>query len=160
MFWLLFLLFVAVPTVELALLVKIGQTVGLLPTVALVLGTGALGAWLARRQGLGVLGTVRTELAAGRMPASALGDGILILFAAAVLLTPGVLTDVVGFLCLVPAVRGGLKRWLWNRFQTKLQRGEAQVIIDVRDYRTAPDGEGGDGPPSPPRALPPGGPES
>lgn len=155
MFWLLLVLFVAIPTLELAILVQLGQTVGLVPTVALVLGTGALGAWLARRQGLGVLRTVQAELQAGRMPAGAMVDGLIILLAAAVLLTPGVLTDVVGFLFLVPAVRRVFKGWLWRRLQRLAQRGNAQVIVDVRDYRASSEPyDGAEGEP-PLRTLPP-----
>ncbi len=97
-----------VPLVELALLLQVAERVGSLPTVALVVFTGALGAVLARRQGLRAWSEVQRELARGRSPGSALVDGLAILVGAAFLLTPGILTDAVGFGLLVPRAR----RWL------------------------------------------------
>lgn len=134
-FFSLFLLFTAIPLVELWLLVVLGRRVGLLPTIALVLFTGALGAYLARTQGLQTLGRIREELDAGRMPAAALLDGLLILVAGAVLLTPGLLTDVFGFSLLLPATRNGLRRalggWLKKRFvpTSPMRRDEGEVIV-------------------------------
>ena len=125
----LLLLFIAVPLVELVLLVEIGQRVGLLATVAIVILTGALGASLARRQGVTTLAHLRTELDAGRLPAEAIVDGVLILLAAAVLVTPGVLTDVVGFLCLVPACRRVLKVYLKRRFERIVRSGNVGVTV-------------------------------
>ena len=105
MFLRLFLLFTAVPLVELYLLIRIGRVIGVVPTIAIVVVTGALGAALARHQGLGVLRRLQEDLVAGRPPTGALVDGLLILVAAAMLLTPGLITDAVGFLLLVPAGR-------------------------------------------------------
>jgi UPF0716 protein FxsA len=99
------LLFVTVPLAELALLVWVGRRVGLVPTVALVVVTGIAGAALARWQGLATLDRFRAALDAGRLPHRELVDGVLILVAGAVLLTPGLLTDLAGFLLLVPPVR-------------------------------------------------------
>lgn len=99
------LLFVTVPLAELALLVWVGRRMGLVPTVALVVATGLAGAALARWQGLATLARFRAALDAGRLPHGELVDGTLILVAGAVLLTPGLLTDVAGFLLLVPPVR-------------------------------------------------------
>lgn len=102
--------------VELALLIEIGKRIGLLPTLALIVVTGIVGAALARQQGLEVLERLRGELGRGTLPTDALVDGALVLMAGAVLLTPGVLTDLFGFLCLIPAsrkyIRAGLTRWL------------------------------------------------
>ncbi|MBI5368227.1 MAG: FxsA family protein [Planctomycetes bacterium] len=105
MFFWLFALFTLVPIVELSLLIQIGGRLGVLPTLALVFGTGALGAWMARRQGLRALHAVQADLTAGRMPAESLLDGILILLGAVLLITPGVLTDALGLALLVPPVR-------------------------------------------------------
>ena len=126
---LLFLLFVVVPLIELALLIQIGQLVGTLPTVALVVFTGMLGAYLARRQGLGVLAKVRSESAEGRLPAGQLVDGMLILIAGAVLMTPGVLTDLLGFFFLVPAGRALVKAYLARRFQRAVDRGDVTMRV-------------------------------
>ena len=101
----LILLFTTVPLVELALLLWIGSRVGVVPTIALILLTGVLGATLARHQGFATWRRFDAALAAGRLPGRELAEGLLILIAGAVLLTPGVLTDAAGFLILVPAVR-------------------------------------------------------
>lgn len=99
------LLFVAVPLAELAILVWLGRRLGLLPTVALVVLTGIVGAALARWQGLAALSGLRAALDAGRLPHREVVDGVLVLVAGAMLLTPGLLTDTAGFLLLVPALR-------------------------------------------------------
>ena len=125
----LLLLFIVVPVVELALLIQLGKLVGLLPTLALIVVTGALGAFLARRQGLAVIDQVRGEMADGRIPAGAVVDGVIILLAAAVLMTPGVLTDACGFLCLVPAFRRWLKGVLKRRFERAVERGDAAFSV-------------------------------
>ena len=91
----LLVLFIAVPVVELALLIEIGQrvgTVGTVGTIGLIMGTGIVGAALARQQGISTLARLRADLDAGRWPAEPIVDGVLILVAAAVLITPGVLT--------------------------------------------------------------------
>ncbi len=110
----LLLLFILVPLAELFLLIEIGKLIGTLATLTIIVCTGILGAFLARRQGIGVLQQIRIELANGRLPATQLADGIIILLAGAVLITPGVLTDVLGFLCLIPASRKIIKNILWR----------------------------------------------
>ena len=105
MFFYLAALFVIVPLVELALLIGLGGRVGVLPTVALVVVTGIAGASLARAQGLATLRRFQEAMAGGRLPHRELVEGILILIAGAVLLTPGLLTDVAGFTLLVPPIR-------------------------------------------------------
>jgi len=130
MFLRLLLLFTVVPLVELFLLVKLGTVVGVGPTIGLVIFTGVLGAWLARQQGLGVLRRLRVELAEGRLPAGALIDGLLILVAGAVLLTPGLLTDALGFVLLVPPSRAVVRRIVAARFARR-KESERPEIIDV-----------------------------
>ena len=88
--------FVAVPLLELAILLQIGQWIGLPSTIALVVTTGVAGAALARRQGIRAFLAVQRELASGRLPGRSLLDGLAILVGGALLLTPGVLTDVIG----------------------------------------------------------------
>lgn len=136
MFFRLFLLFTLVPLVELGLLIKIGNFVGVLPTIALVVFTGALGAWLARSQGLKTLHRVQQEWAGGQIPTDALLDGMLILVAGAVLLTPGLLTDLAGFFLLTPFGRGKVRTAVTNYFRRRAQRAEPDVIvIDQRPPR-------------------------
>src|SRR5688500_14167641 len=120
--WLFFLLIV-LPVAEIALLIAIGREVGLAATVGLLLLTGLLGAFLARRQGLEVGRKVQSEMAAGRAPAGQLVDGALILLAGVLLIIPGVLTDVLGFFCLLPAGRTFLKAWVRRRFEAGLRSG-------------------------------------
>ena len=123
----LLLLFVSVPVIELVLLIEIGQRVGTLATIGLIIVTGVVGASLARQQGLATLGRVRADLNDGRLPAESLMDGVLILIAAAVLLTPGVLTDAVGFLLLIPVCRRWLKQWLKRKFERVARAGTVNV---------------------------------
>jgi len=129
MAWLL-LLFIVIPVAELALLIEIGSHVGLPATLALVVVTGAVGAYLARRQGLGVLAEIHNR-AAGEIPLGEIVDGVIILIAGAVLMTPGVLTDAFGFFCLVPAGRRVVKRFLRRRFEAAIERGNVFVSVDA-----------------------------
>jgi len=119
----LLLLFILVPLVELFLLIEIGRLIGTLSTLTIIVCTGILGAFLARRQGIGVLQQIRTEIANGRLPASQLADGVIILLAGAVLITPGVLTDALGFLCLIPASRKIIKKRLWRWLESAVHDG-------------------------------------
>ena len=115
------------PVVELVLLIEIGQRVGTLPTIGLIVGTGIVGASLARQQGINTLARLRTDLDGGRLPTQAIVDGVLILVAAALLLTPGVLTDFFGFFCLIPACRRLLTRTLKRRFEHAVRAGTINV---------------------------------
>ena len=123
----LFLLFTLIPLAELWLLLVLSRNVGLLPTLALVVFTGALGAWLARTQGLRAFAAVQAELNSGRMPTTSLLDGLMILVAGAVLLTPGLLTDVFGFLLLIPWTRGVLRKALTAELKRRFVAGGASA---------------------------------
>ncbi|GAB4354111.1 MAG: membrane protein FxsA [Gammaproteobacteria bacterium] len=105
---LLFILFLVVPIAEIYLLIQVGQRIGALPTVGLVVATAVLGAALLRQQGLSTLMQARRMMDRGELPAIPLLEGLFLVFGGALLLTPGFVTDGVGFLCLVPAVR----RWV------------------------------------------------
>lgn len=122
------LLFVIVPIVELVLLIQLGQVVGLLPTLALVMFTGLTGAWLARAEGMRVFFQFQRELATGRLPGQAMLDGISVLVGGAFLLTPGVLTDVVGFSLLFPPSRRWIQRRVRARLERRLVDGSIQVV--------------------------------
>lgn len=134
MIWLFFLL-IALPVAEIALLIAIGRQVGLAATVALLLLSGLLGALLARRQGLAVVRKVKSEMAAGRAPAGQLVDGALILLAGVLLIIPGVLTDLLGFFCLLPAGRTLLKAWMRRRFEAGLRSGRIAVSVGDVDMK-------------------------
>ena len=124
---LLLLLFTVTPLVELTLLLRVHGAIGLGPTLALVLATGLGGAVLARWQGVRALRRTQEALAAGRMPGRELFDGALILVAGTLLVTPGVLTDALGLLLLLPPVRGlvarGLRHWAAGRVHVVSHRG-------------------------------------
>lgn len=115
MFLRLLLLLTIVPIVELMLLLRIAERFEWGPTIALVLLTGVLGAWLARREGLKTMNRIQNEMAKGVPPTGAMVDGLLILVAGAVLVTPGILTDLFGFALLIPPcrkwIRGRLVKW-------------------------------------------------
>lgn len=119
-------LFLVVPFVELFVLLQVGQAIGALDTIALLVLVSIVGAWLVKREGLGVLRRAQERVAAGTVPGRELVDGVLILFAGALLLTPGFLTDVVGILLLLPPVRAALRgttlRWLRRRSSVAVVR--------------------------------------
>jgi len=117
----LFLLFTLVPLVELCLLLVLAKWTGLAFTLALVIVTGVVGAWLARQQGLRCWRRVHEMMAAGQLPGDPLMDGLMILVAGALLVTPGVLTDLVGFALLTPPLRRVVKGWLKRRFQAQIK---------------------------------------
>jgi len=116
----LFLAFILVPPIEIGLFVVIGGRIGIWPTMAIVLLTAIIGANLVSRQGRGVLGNIQAEFAAGHFPARSLAHGAMILVAGALLLTPGFLTDVIGFSLLSPQIREVLRRWGVRRWSNRV----------------------------------------
>ena len=132
MFSRLLVLFIIVPLIELALLIELGGIVGVWPTIALVLGTGAVGAALARSQGARVLREIRAELAVGRMPAARMLDGLMILIGGILLLTPGVLSDLLGIALLFPPSRVAFKQILRIRLERMIRTGRASFTVVVR----------------------------
>jgi UPF0716 protein FxsA len=106
---LLVLVFIALPIAEIAVIIKVGSWLGVGETIALLLGVSLLGIWLVKRQGIGVLRRMREQMNAGRVPGTEMVDGALLLFAGALLIPPGFITDVVGLLLLLPPVRAGIR---------------------------------------------------
>lgn len=104
----LFLLFTIVPAIELYLLLWVGSHLGILATVALIITTGAVGSFMARREGLSLLHKLQTDAQRGIPPADRLIEGLLVLIGGVLLITPGVLTDVVGFSLIFPFTRQAL----------------------------------------------------
>jgi UPF0716 protein FxsA len=123
----LLLVFVLVPALELALLIELGGRLGTVPTLLLLAVTGFLGAILARRQGLGVLRAAQGQMQRGELPAGPILDGILILVAAVLLITPGVLTDALGFLLLLRSVRERVKSTLLARFRRGIEQRRIRI---------------------------------
>ena len=120
MFFRLFLLFTCVPLVELYILLQIGSVIGAANTILLVILTGVLGAFLAQREGIRTLQTIQSVTARGEMPGEPLLDAVLILVAGFVLITPGILTDILGFLLLFPVTRARIRGWVKRQLERKL----------------------------------------
>lgn len=125
----LMLLFVAVPLVELALLLMVGQRIGAGLTVALVVATGIGGAALARQQGLRAVRAVQEELAAGQLPGRAMLDALAVLVGGALLLTPGILTDLAGFGLVLPFSRGWLRSRIQRSLEARMRAGQVQFSV-------------------------------
>jgi UPF0716 protein FxsA len=123
----LFLLFTIVPLVDLVILLKINSWLGFGATLLLVLGTGALGAALAKYQGWVTWNRIRQDLSMGIVPSGRLIDGVLILIAGILLITPGLLTDTCGFALLIPPVRDRIKRSIRDWLQRKVASGEYRI---------------------------------
>ncbi len=123
----LFLIFTAVPLLELALLIKVGSVIGAFNTITIVVLTGALGAWMARSQGLRVLQRIAESVRQGEPPGQGLLDGAFILIGGAFLLTPGLITDALGFLCLLPPTRNILRTWALRKIRDRIDRGTITV---------------------------------
>jgi len=115
--------FILLPIMELWVLFRVNDHLGLGATLLIVVMTGIIGAWLARAQGVMVMLQIQRDLAEGRMPAPRLIDGTMILVAGAFLVTPGLITDTAGFLLLVPAVRSYIRNWLRDKIEQKLKDG-------------------------------------
>ncbi len=128
------LLFIGVPLLELVLLVQLGQWIGLWPTLGIVVLTGVAGATLARMEGMRTLWSFRGELARGRLPSQAIFDGLAILVGGALLLTPGLLTDVVGFSLLLPPPR----RWIQGRIRRRLEEQIRDGAFNISVIRPFP----------------------
>lgn len=120
MFARLLVLFIAVPLVELVFLLQVGSKIGLFPTITVIVVTGAIGATLTRRQGMQTLSRYQEALSQGRIPHQELLEGLLILIAGAVLLTPGFLTDAAGFLLLIPSIREAIRKRLTQKIMEKI----------------------------------------
>jgi UPF0716 protein FxsA len=117
----LLVLFTVVPTIELVLLLVLADRTSWQFTIGLILITGIIGAALARYEGLRCLQRIQDQLAGGRLPGDPLMDGLMILIAGALLVTPGVLTDVVGFSLLFPPFRSVVRRYAKKRFASNIQ---------------------------------------
>lgn len=117
----LFLLLVAVPVIEIALFIEIGGWLGTWPTVGIVILTALIGSWMLRLQGLKVLNEFQTRMMSGEDPGQLLADGAMILFAGALLLTPGFFTDAVGFLLLIPGFRRVVYHWAKRNIPVQVQ---------------------------------------
>lgn len=115
--------FVITSLVELAILVYLGFIIGILYTILIVVATGILGAIMARHQGMATLAKIRNSLECGTIPSSDLFEGVLVLAGGLLLLTPGVITDIVGLALLVPKTRRTIASWLGRVIRHRIEMG-------------------------------------
>ncbi len=127
------LLFLAMPILEVAMFVKIGGEIGALWTVVLTVGTAFLGAFLVRTQGIRTLFNVKEQLAQGQMPAAAMVEGIILLVCGALLLTPGFISDTIGFLGLVPSIRNTFA----NRIVKRVMVSQVRAGQSFQEHNSA-----------------------
>ena len=120
----LILIFTIVHFIELSLLIEIGARIGTLNTIMVIVITGVIGAFMARIAGLNVLFKIQENLREGVFPRDELFDGILVLIGGVLLLTPGLLTDALGFFLLLPFGQALVRRWLKEIMKRKIDRGE------------------------------------
>ncbi len=111
----LFLLFILIPIIEIAVLIQVGSSIGLLPTLLIIIATAILGTFLLRQQGLATLTRAQQRMASGQLPAEQMMEGIMLLIGGVLLLTPGFVTDIFGFCCLIPVTRQWMARRLASR---------------------------------------------
>lgn len=127
------LLFITVPIIEMIILIEVGGIIGAIPTVGLVVLTATLGIWLLRLEGLATLTRVQDKLNRGEIPETELLEGIMLLVGGALLLTPGFVTDAIGFACILPGARRPIARWIIDR----------SVLNAIHVVRPGPRGPGG-----------------
>lgn len=130
---LLFLLFVIVPVLEMWLLIEVGSIIGAWKTITLVLLTAVIGAALLRSQGLDTLFRANQRLSSGQLPASELIEGIMLAVGGALLLTPGFVTDTIGFVCLVPITRRFLANYMLQSGSLHVMGSQSRDNIDSGD---------------------------
>ena len=117
----LFVLFLTMTIVEIAVLIKVGSLIGVLPTLAILVAVSFLGAWLAKREGFAVLARVRDRIEAGEMPGNELVEGALVVSGAVLLITPGFVTDLIGILLLIPPSRFLVRKFTMRRITRRLR---------------------------------------
>ncbi len=123
--------FVLIPLLEIVVFVLVGERVGVWPLVGLIVLTGFAGAYIARSQGLAVWSQAQAALAAGRFPGKEMAHGAMVLAGAVLLVTPGFVTDGVGLLLMVPALRESLRRWARNRYSAGRSQQTGYDVIDI-----------------------------
>lgn len=128
------LLLLAVPLLEIYLLIQVGGVIGAFPTVLLVVGTAVLGAVLLRVQGLSALTRYRQAMERGELPGQIMLEGLVLLMGGLLLLIPGFFTDALGFICLIPLARQAMVAWLMRRAQTYMQSRDPEQTPGQRVF--------------------------
>lgn len=128
----LFLLFTTLPILEIIIYIQMGKYIGVIPTLLMILGTGIAGVILARQQGFITMVRAREEFRCGRVPGSELLDGLLIFTGAIFLLTPGLISDLTGFVLLVPFTRKFVRRFLKKQLKKWIEMGNINFFFHIR----------------------------
>ena len=131
--------FLALPIIEIALFIKVGQTIGLFPTLALVVMTSLFGALVLREQGMSVVGQLRQNVSAARIPGKAIADTMMIGLAGMLLILPGFFTDAIGLALLLPPVRHWIYRGLASRVTVVSATGSSQYGAPAPHHIARPD---------------------
>lgn len=127
MFFRLFLLFTIIPVIELYVIIKIGGMIGALNTILIILTTAVIGAYLAKQQGLMVIGNIRQAVQEGRVPGRELLHGLIVLLGGLMLLTPGFITDILGISALIPPVRDFYINLVRKLILNKIESGDWRI---------------------------------
>ena len=130
---------IGVPLIEIGVFIQVGGLIGLWPTLALIVLTALFGSWQLRAQGLATLGRVRQQLDRGALPTRELFDGLCLLVAGALLLTPGFVTDGVGFLLFLPPFRAYLRGFVARQMAAS---GKTKVWVEGEEAQRRPPEEG------------------
>jgi UPF0716 protein FxsA len=139
----LFILFVVVPILELMVIIQVGQSVGAWNTVILLVVDSLVGAWLVKHQGIGLLKKSQDRLRNGELPSDEIFSGVTVLFAGALMLTPGFLTDLVGLLLLVPPIRAVVLMIVRRKFRSRI--GTSFTTSNLPEWdMDKPSDDGGD----------------
>ena len=125
---LLLALLIVIPAVEIGVLILVGNWIGVLPTVTLIILTGVFGAMLAKKEGLNALRTAQMQASQGQVPGSILLDSVCIFIGGIILVAPGFITDVIGFLLLIPQTRAVFKGFLMRLFEKRIKRGQVVYV--------------------------------
>ena len=127
MFAKLFLLFAILPIIEIALLINVGEQIGGWNTLAFVIVTAFVGAHLVRQQGISTLLTAQRKIQLGELPGQEMAEGLLLVIAGVLLVTPGFITDAIGFLCTLPMTRPVIARQLLARFSSHVVMSQSSA---------------------------------
>jgi UPF0716 protein FxsA len=134
----LIVVFILLPLAELYVILKVGDLIGILPTLALLVADSLLGAWLLRSQGRTVWRRFQTTMQSGRIPHREVFDGAMVIFGGAFLITPGFITDVIGVILLLPPTRSLVRRWLIRRggrmFGISIAGGRRGATFNGQDF--------------------------
>ncbi len=129
MFRILLLLLIIIPAMEIGILIWSGNTFGIPVTILIIIATGLIGAWLAKKEGMEAMRLAQVQLQNAQVPSDVILDGICILVGGTLLLTPGFITDTIGFLLLIPYTRTIIKIGLRRFIQKKIDSGQFRFTI-------------------------------